>query len=215
MSAAVSINMNQKVRYSVEKKTIRELILEYFHAHPNQELEHAPVVDWVTEQRVKMGCDPPRDPWRMVRQLHQEGKLVQVQKGIYMYDPDYEHEVELHDFTPAVRQAIFERDNHRCVVCNLGKEDGVEIHADHKKPKDKGGDSSFENGQVLCTKHNNLKKNYSQTEAGKRFFVHTYEMAKENQDEPMIALCESVFDAYEEFDMNGHVERPTRDPSLF
>ena len=199
----------------MQKKSIRKLILEYFHEHPNEKLEHAPVVDWVTEQRVKMGYDPPRDPWRTVRQLHQEGKLVQVQKGIYMYDPEQEYEVELQTFTPAVRQAIFEKDNYRCVVCNLGREDGVEIHADHKKPKDKLGTNRLENGQTLCTKHNNMKKNYSQTEAGKRFFLHTYEMAKENQDEQMIAFCEAVFDAYEEFDMNGHVDRPKRAPSLF
>jgi 5-methylcytosine-specific restriction endonuclease McrA len=199
----------------MEKKTIRELILEYFHAHPNEELEHAPVVDWVTKQRVAMGYAPPRDPWRMVRQLHQEGKLIYVRKGIYKYDPDYEHEVELHDFTPEVKEAIYKRDNYRCVVCNLGREDGVNIAADHKKPKDKGGDSSFENGQTLCYKHNSMKKNYSQTEAGKRFFKHTYDMAVRNQDQKMIAFCEAVFEVYEEYDMNGHVERSKRDPSLF
>ena len=199
----------------MEKRTIKELILEYFHDHPNEELEHAPVVDWVTSQRVAMGYDPPRDPWRMVRQLHQEGKLIYVRKGIYKYDPDYEHDVELEDFPPAVKQAIFEQDNYRCVVCNLGREDGVNIAADHKKPKDKGGTNDIENGQTLCTKHNNLKKNYSQTEAGKRFFKHTYDMAVENQDEKMIAFCEAVFDVYEEYDMNGHVERPEREPSLF
>ena len=82
----------------MQKKTIRALVLEFFHDHPNEELEHAPVVDWVTEQRVAMGYNPPRDVWRMVRQLHQEGKLIYVRKGIYKYDPDYEHDVELQDF---------------------------------------------------------------------------------------------------------------------
>ncbi len=55
-----------------------------------------------------------------------------------------------------------------------------------------------------------MKKDYSQTERGKRFFIHTYEMALENQDQEMVAFCESVFDAYDEHDMNGHVERPSR-----
>ena len=53
----------------MEKKTIRQLAIEFFTNHPNVEFEHAPVVDWVTEQRVKMGYNPPRDVWRMVRQL--------------------------------------------------------------------------------------------------------------------------------------------------
>ena len=211
----VYTDTTQKVKRSMQKKTIKELILEYFHAHPNEELKHAPVVDWVIKQRIAMGFDSPRDPWRMVRQLHQDGKLVQVRKGIYKYDPDYEHDTQQEGFTPAQKRAIYKRDNYRCVVCNLGKEDGEEIHADHKKPKSKDGKSTLENGQTLCTKHNNLKKNYSQTEAGKRFFKHTYDMAVANNDQNMIAFCEAVFDAYEEYDMNGHVERPKRDPSLF
>ena len=199
----------------MQKKTIRELILEYFHARPNKELPHDPVIEWVGDQREQMGYKRPSDPWREIRKLHEEGKLIQVRKGIYKYDPDYEHDTQQEDFTPAVKRAIYKRDNYRCVVCNLGKENGVEIHADHKKPKSKDGKSTLENGQTLCTKHNNLKKNYSQTEAGKRFFKHTYDMAVENNDEKMIAFCEAVFDVYEEYDMNGHVERPEHEPSLF
>ena len=192
----------------MEKKTIRQLVIDFFTNHPNIEFEHSPVVDWVTKQRVAMGYNPPRDVWRMVRQLYQDGMLIQVEKGIYKYDPEYEHDTELQDFPEAVKRAIFERDNYRCVVCNLGREDGVSLAADHKKPKSKGGTNTLENGQTLCYQHNSMKKNYSQTEAGKRFFIHTYEMAVENQDEAMMAFCQAVFDAYEEHDMNGHIERP-------
>ena len=71
-------------------KTIRELALEYFKDHPNEELTHDTVVDWVTEQRVKMGYEPPRDVWRMVRQLHQEGLLVSPCRGVYKYDTESE-----------------------------------------------------------------------------------------------------------------------------
>ena len=41
-------------------KTINQLIMEYFTNHPNEELEHGPVVDWVTEQRIKEYGTPPR-----------------------------------------------------------------------------------------------------------------------------------------------------------
>ena len=195
----------------MQKKTIKQLVLDYFHARPKQRLPHAPVVDWVTEQRVAMGYDPPRDVWRMIRQLHANGILKQHEgKGIYEYDPDYEHETELKDFPESVKQEIFKRDNYRCVVCNLGKEEGVTIDADHKKPKSKSGENTVENGQTLCRRHNLMKKNYSQTEAGKRFFKHTYEMAVQNQDEKMIAFCKAVFDTYDDHDMNGHIERPDR-----
>lgn len=126
---------------------IINLIKEFFTSHPNQEFEHAPVVDWVTEKVVSQGYEPPRDIWRSVRLLQERGMLIQVRKGVFKYDPDYEKETELQDFSEPVKRAIFERDNFRCVICGLGKDDGVEIHADHKKPKSKEGDNTLENGQ--------------------------------------------------------------------
>lgn len=48
-------------------KTIRELVMEYFKDHPNEELTHGPVVDWVTEQYQQEHGNPPRDPWRTIR----------------------------------------------------------------------------------------------------------------------------------------------------
>jgi len=155
----------------MEDRTIGELIMEYFKAHPLQDLEHAPVVDWVEDQYMALYDKKPRDPWRNIRKLHQEGKLIKVSKGIYRYDPDYVHDVDLFDFPPDVKEEIYKRDNHRCVVCGLGMEDGVEICADHKKAKDKGGTSEVDNGQTLCYQHNLLKKKYSMTEAGKRYFT--------------------------------------------
>ncbi len=189
-------------------KTIRELVLEYFKEHPNAELPHGPVVDWVTEQYEKEHGNPPRDPWRTIRQLHQDGKLIKIKKGVYKYDPSYVHEVVLFEFSPRDREAIFERDDHRCVVCGRGRKDGVELAADHIKPKDKGGTNTIDNGQTLCYEHNLRKSNYSQTEAGKRYFIRMYQTALKNQDEKMIAFCQSVFDVYDEHDVDRHIDRP-------
>ena len=63
-------------------KSISELVLEYFKKHPNENLSHAPVVDWVEQQSVMLTGRKPRDTWRAIRKLHQEGKLVKVGKGI-------------------------------------------------------------------------------------------------------------------------------------
>ena len=60
------------------------------------------------------------------------------------------------------------------IVHCRGREDGVEIRTDHKIPLHKGGTNTVDNGQTLCSEHNFLKKNYSQTEFGKRFFVKLY-----------------------------------------
>ena len=53
-----------------------------------------------------------------------------------------------------------------------------------------------------------MKKNYSQTEAGKRFFIKIYESALKNDDTEMIAFCKSVFNAYDKHNVDGHIIRP-------
>ena len=189
-------------------KSISDLVIEYFRKHPKRNLEHGPVIDWVTEQYLKEHPKPPRDPWRAIRKLYQEGMLIKVKKGVYRYDPDSIREIELFDFPPNVREEIFKRDNYQCVICHRGREDGVELCADHIKPKDKGGDNSVDNGQTLCMEHNLLKKNYSQTEAGKRYFIKIYEQAIINNDEKIVSFCKTIFDGYDKHEINGHIKRP-------
>lgn len=82
-------------------KTVNQLIMEYFTAHPNEELEHGPVVDWVTDQWLKEHTTPPRDPWRAIRALHQQGVLIKVRKGVYKYDSHGVTLRELKDFARA------------------------------------------------------------------------------------------------------------------
>ena len=189
-------------------ESISDLIMEYFKKHPNEDLKHGPIVDRVTEQYLKTYSEPPRDPWRAIRKLYQEGKLIKIKKGVYRYDPENVKNVELFDFTPDVKEAIFKRDNYRCVVCGRGRQDGVEICADHIRPKDKGGDNSIDNGQTLCMEHNLIKKNYSQTEAGKRYFIKIYEQAVAKGDDRMIKFCKDIFNIYDKHGINGHIKRP-------
>lgn len=191
-----------------KRTTIGDLIMEYFRMHAKKDLEHGPVVDWVEEQYFKLYGKKPRDTWRQIRKFHQEGKLIKVKKGIYKYDPDYVKEVELFDFPLEVKEEIFRRDNYQCVVCGRGIKDGVEICADHIKPKDKGGTNTADNGQTLCMEHNLMKKNYSQTEAGKRYFIKMYEQAVSNNDERMINFCKCVFECYNKHGVNSHIPRP-------
>lgn len=146
-----------------------------------------------------------RDPDRGIRKLHQNGYLVKVGKGIYRYDPSFVKKRELQDFTPALKQQIFERDNFRCVVCGRGRKEGVEIHADHIKPKDLGGKATLENGQTLCGQHNFLKKNLKQTETGKKMFIRLYELAKATGDQNLVKFCSEILEVFEKNGMNGHI----------
>lgn len=189
-------------------ESISDLIMRYFRAHPNQDIKHGPVVDWVEEKYLKLYRKKPRDTWRQIRKLHQEGKLVKVAKGVYRYDPNFVLNAQLEDFPSDVKEAIFKRDGYKCVVCGRGKEDGVELCADHRKPKDKGGLSTIENGQTLCTEHNLIKKNYSQTEAGKRYFIKIYDTARAASDEKMIKFCKDIFDTYDKHRIDEHIPRP-------
>jgi len=180
--------------------------MEYFKQHPKQPLEHGPVVDWVTDEYEYEHGRTPRDPWRSIRSLHQQGKLIKVANGVYKYDPGFVHNVKLEDFSEEQKQKIFERDNYRCVICGLGRQDGRSIHADHIVPKDKGGKATIDNGQTLCSIHNFRKKNYSQTESGKRMFIRWYEKAKNLNDQNTMKFCEAILETYEDYNINGHID---------
>ena len=189
-----------------QRKTIRELIQEYFQQHPNTDLPHGPVVDWVTEQWRLQGSEtPPRDPWRVIRRLHQEGWLIKVRKGVYRHDPEAAGKVELDDFTPEQKQAILERDQYRCVICGKGLADGVELHVDHIRPRHLGGRSEIENGQTLCAQCNFRKKIYKQTETGKRMFIRLLHVAQKEGDQKMVDFCREVLSVYDKHGVNDHI----------
>ncbi len=180
---------------------------EYFQNHPNEDLQHGPVVDWVTEQWLKQGNKtPPRDPWRVIRRLHQQGWLIKVRNGVYRYDPQAAEQTELKDFTPEQKRVILERDGYRCVICGKGPNDGVTLHVDHIKPRYLGGKSEISNGQTLCSPCNLRKKRYKQTETGKRMFIRLLEIAEREGDEVMIAFCREVLKVYEKYHINDHIK---------
>lgn len=132
--------------------------------------------------------------------------LIKITDGVYKYDPDHVINRNLEDFTSKQKKAIFKRDNYKCVICGKGKEEGVKIHADHIKPKDKGGKAEISNGQTLCSQHNNFKKNYTQTETGKRMFIKLYEDAKKSDDEKTMKFCEDVLKVYQEHQIDDHIK---------
>jgi 5-methylcytosine-specific restriction endonuclease McrA len=195
---------------SERKITISDLIMEYFFKNPGKNLPHGPVVDYVEERYKELYGKKPRDTWRQIRRLYQQGLLIKVKKGVYRYDPEIANYKELPEFPADVKEQIFKRDNYKCIVCGRGREDGVEIHADHKIPIEKGGTNTIDNGQTLCSEHNFLKKTYSQTEFGKRFIIRLYKEAKEKGDERMEKFCEEILDVYDKYKINHHIKRPDK-----
>lgn len=188
-----------------KKKTIKDLIIEYFKAHPKKDMPHGPVVDWVEAEYKRLCNKKPRDTWRSIRNLHETGFLIKVKKGVYRYDPDAVKQKDLEDFTQEQKRAILKRDGYKCVICGRGKKEGVELHVDHIKPKYLGGESTIENGQTLCAQHNFIKKTLKQTETGKRMFIRLYELAKKESNKELLRFCSDILETYEKYNINGHI----------
>ena len=110
------------------------------------------------------------------------------------------------DFTSTQKKQILKRDNYKCVICGRGLKDGVELHIDHIKVKDFGSEAILENVQTLCTQHNILKKNFKQTETGKKMFIRLYELAKKQGDKKIIKFCKEILLVFEKNNINGHIE---------
>jgi len=185
--------------------TQKEIVMEYFINNPNRDIRHPEIVDWVTSAFLKRTGKVFRDPDRQIRQLSQKGFLIKVSKGSYRYEPDLVHKRELDDFTAAQKKEIMERDEYKCVICGKGIKDGVEMHIDHIKPKDFGGKATIENGQTLCAQHNFLKKNFKQTETGKKMFIRLYELAKNEGNQELLRFCTDVLETYEKHNINDHI----------
>jgi predicted restriction endonuclease len=131
--------------------------------------------------------------------------LIKVKKGIYRYEPDHIKNRDLEGFTQEQKTIILKRDDYKCVVCGRGIKDGVELHVDHIKPKDLGGKAAIENGQTLCAQHNFQKKNFNQTETGKKMFIRLYGLAKSEGNKELMDFSAQILEVYEKNHINGHI----------
>jgi hypothetical protein len=149
------------------------------------------------------------DSDRAIRKLFGDGFLQKVAKGQYMYDPETSGKKEFNEFTQAEKDQILKRDGYKCVVCGLGRENGLDLHIDHIKPRSAGGQGIIENGQVLCAPHNFIKKNLSQTETGKKGFIRLLELVRSAPDDPMASQLESflidVLSVYDKHGIDSHI----------
>ena len=186
-------------------QTQQELIYSYYRRHPGRTITHAEVVDWATAEWESLTGGKFRDADRAIRKLYQEGRLIKDGKGRYRYEPGLEAGRELIPFTSAQKRAIFEQDGYRCVICGAGGNEGYELHADHVKPVDRGGESTVENGQTLCSMHNMRKKNLGQTETGKKMFIRLLGAARSSGDDELAAFLVDVLRTYEAHEINSHI----------
>lgn len=186
-------------------KSQSEIILEYFKRNPKKEIKHPEVVDWAEAEYKKLTGNKFRDPDRAIRKFHQQGILQKIEKGIYLYDPELVTNPSLEDFSEKMKREILRTGDFKCAICGKGKKEGEELHVDHIRPKDKGGKATIENGQVLCSQHNFIKKNLNQTETSKKLFINLYKLAKKEKNKKLLDFCNNVLEVFEEHEINGHI----------
>jgi len=179
-----------------------QFVLKWFEANPRRSVSHAESKRAIEEEYFARYGERLEDSDRAIRKLAQEGKLIKERKGVYRYDPDHaEGRINLQDFSSSTKQEILARDGFACVVCGLGKDDGVELQIDHRIPREKGGEGSLSNGQTLCGAHNYQKKVLSQTTFSKKLFTNwrralLADQTVNGERERLIGFCDEVLELY-------------------
>ena len=96
----------------MKKITQANIVMEFFKKNSKRPINHPEIVDWVTIEYEKRTGSIFRDPDRQIRQLHQNGYLIKISKGIYKYDPEFVKIRKLEDFTAEQKTANLTK---RCV----------------------------------------------------------------------------------------------------
>ena len=196
--------LSQEVRPVAKANSSQiEFVFSWFKKNPRRSVEHAESKKAIEESYFAQYGERFEDSDRAIRSLAQKGKLIKEDKGIYRYDPDHaEGRINLQDFDAPTKKAILERDDYRCVVCGRGKDDGVELQIDHRIPKEKGGEGSIKNGQVLCGAHNYQKKVLSQTSFGRKLFANwkrdlLADKTGGHERDRLIMFCDEILALYD------------------
>lgn len=92
---------------------------------------------------------------RDIEETH-TSSVVEKQKNIDKYTHTTKREIPI-----SLRYKIMKRDNFKCCFCGASpaKDPSVELHIDHIIPWSKGGETTEENLQTLCSKCNMGKSN--------------------------------------------------------
>lgn len=95
----------------------------------------------------------PRGSWNLCYKANMIDGGSQVTNHWNREEPENNHDPrkEQEKMKPSLRYKIMQRDNFECVICGASKADGAKLHVDHIIPVSKGGFTTEENLQTLCS----------------------------------------------------------------
>lgn len=184
-------------------KSQLDYVLDYFRSNPNKDLKTTKVKGIIENKYLSETGKRFEDPDRGIRTLYEKGWLIRISRGCYKYDPNHKSDDKtLHDFSDKIKKQILKRDKFKCVVCKLGKKEGLDLHIDHIKPRDREGKSTLENGQTLCSRHNFLKKNMSMNSLGEKIFQNLLKQSIKSKNREMIKIAKEFLKLFEKYNLN-------------
>lgn len=184
-------------------KSQLDYIRDYFIENSNKDLETTKIKGIIENKYLSETGKRFEDCDRGIRSLYQKGWLIKVRKGCYKYDPNYKSEDKTsHDFPDKIKKQILKRDKYKCVVCKLGKKEGLDLQIDHIKPRDRGGKSTLDNGQTLCSRCNFLKKNMSMKSLGKKIFQNLLKQSIKTKNSEMTKIAKEFLKLFEKYKLN-------------
>jgi hypothetical protein len=202
--------LKEKDLHPVKHISQKDFIKGYFIQNPNKDIYHSQSKLEIEKSYFDKTNKRIEDSDRAIRSLHQEGFLIKVSKGVYRYDPELVHKRDdLFEFDNKTKNLILERDGYSCVICGLGRDNGIELQVDHILARQYGGKATCENGQTLCAAHNFKKNILGQTELGKKMFIRLLELAKINNDndsEKIINFCKEVLEVFDKYEIDNHIK---------
>ena len=123
-----------------EKKISQiEFVRSYFLQRPMVVISHAQAKSDLETSYLTLMGKRLEDSDRAIRKLYGDHFLEKVSKGHYMYNPETSGKREFNEFTQTEKNEILKRDGYKCVVCGLGRENGLDLQIDHIKPRSSGG----------------------------------------------------------------------------
>jgi hypothetical protein len=86
----------------------------------------------------------------------------------------------------------------------VGREEGVELQVHHMKPTDQVAKLLLGTAK-LCAQHNYLKKNFTQTESGKRFLYGYMNRQRRLMTNKCKIFAAKILAVYEKNKVNAHI----------